>query len=184
MGCHGAARDRTQPMAALSCSRISEENLRSDCGQIGNENTCRDFRARDRRSPLTNYGACRGWPKVVTARTRCSKQALAPDSQRRRSRLLVFRKRVAHPDTRFRVCSNGPLEPLPERRFVVRNRIDIDHAHSRAIAQEIGERLRTSLRVDPELPANLRMQMARLRELKEQSPSIIPTAERWDKVCR
>ncbi len=66
----------------------------------------------------------------------------------------------------------------------MRNRIDIDHAHSRAIAQEIGERLRTSLRVDPELPANLRMQMARLRELKEQSPSIIPTAERWDKVCR
>jgi hypothetical protein len=34
---------------------------------------------------------------------------------------------------------------LPERGFVMRNRIGIDSKHSRAIAQEIGERLRAFL---------------------------------------
>ena len=63
----------------------------------------------------------------------------------------------------------------------MRNRIDIDHKHSRAIVQEIGERLRASLKEEQELPASLRTQIVRLRELEEQSPSIIPAAERWDK---
>jgi hypothetical protein len=64
------------------------------------------------------------------------------------------------------------------------NRIDIDHKHSRAIVQEIGERLRACLKEEPELPGNLRTQIDRLRELEEQSPSIIPAAERWDKPRR
>jgi hypothetical protein len=68
--------------------------------------------------------------------------------------------------------------------FVMRNPIDIDHGHSRAIVQEIGERLRASLTEERELPASLRMQIDRLRELEEQSPSIIPSAERWDKPRR
>ena len=67
---------------------------------------------------------------------------------------------------------------LPERGFVMRNRIDIDSKHSRAIVQEIGERLRTFLKEEPELPGSLRAQINRLRELEEQSPSII----RWDKL--
>jgi hypothetical protein len=46
------------------------------------------------------------------------------------------------------------------------NRIDIDPKHSRAIVQETGERLRA------------------VRELEEQSPSIVPAAERWDKRRR
>ena len=73
---------------------------------------------------------------------------------------------------------------LPERGFVMRNRIDIDPKHSRAIVQEIGERLRAFLKEDPELPGSLRTQIDRLRELEEQSPSIIPAAERWDKRRR
>ena len=32
----------------------------------------------------------------------------------------------------------------------MRNPIEIDYSHSRAILQEIGERLRTSLKEDPE----------------------------------
>jgi hypothetical protein len=60
----------------------------------------------------------------------------------------------------------------------MRNRIDIDSKHSRAIVQEIGEKLRTSLKEEPELPASLRAQINRLRELEEQSPSSI----RWDKL--
>jgi hypothetical protein len=56
---------------------------------------------------------------------------------------------------------------------VMQNRIDIDHTHSRAIAQEIGERLRAYLRGEPELPATLRMQINRLRELEGQSPLTI-----------
>ena len=38
---------------------------------------------------------------------------------------------------------------LPERGFVMRNRIDIDSKHSRAIVQEIGERLRAFLQEEP-----------------------------------
>ena len=62
----------------------------------------------------------------------------------------------------------------------MRNRIDIDPKHSRAIVQEIGERLRAFLKEEPEAPERLRTQIDRLRELEEQSPSIIPAAERWD----
>ena len=67
---------------------------------------------------------------------------------------------------------------LPKRGFVMRNRIEIDSKHSRAIVQEIGERLRAFLHEEPELPGTLRAQINRLRELEEQSPSII----RWDKL--
>jgi hypothetical protein len=52
----------------------------------------------------------------------------------------------------------------------MRNRIDIDPKHSRAIVQEIGERLRTFLKVE-ELPGNLRTQIDRLREFEDQSHS-------------
>ena len=60
----------------------------------------------------------------------------------------------------------------------MRNRIDIDPKHSRAIVQEIGERLRAFLQEEPAPSESLRMQIDRLRELEEQSPSIIPSAER------
>ena len=66
----------------------------------------------------------------------------------------------------------------------MRNRIDIDPKHSRAIVQEIGERLRAFVKDEPELPGSLRTQIDRLRDLEEQSPSIIPTAEPWDKRRR
>ena len=56
----------------------------------------------------------------------------------------------------------------------MRNHIDIDPTHSSVIAQEIGERLRTSLRVEPELPNKLRMQIDRLRRLEDGSPSAVP----------
>jgi hypothetical protein len=66
----------------------------------------------------------------------------------------------------------------------MRNRIDMDPKHSRAIVQEIGERLRAFLKEEPEPPGSLRTQIDRLRDLEEQSPSIIPTAEPWDKRRR
>ena len=66
----------------------------------------------------------------------------------------------------------------------MRNRIDMDPKHSRALVQEIGERLRAFLKEEPELPGSLRTQIDRLRELEEQSPSIIPTAKPWDKRRR
>ena len=72
---------------------------------------------------------------------------------------------------------------LPERGFVMRNRVDIDPKTSRAIVQEIGERLPTFLK-EEELPGNLRTQLDRLRELEAQSPSIIPAAEPWEKRRR
>ena len=62
--------------------------------------------------------------------------------------------------------------------------VDIDAKHSRAIVQEIGERLRGVLKEEPECPGSLRTQIDRLRELEGQSPSIVPAAERWDKRRR
>jgi hypothetical protein len=73
---------------------------------------------------------------------------------------------------------------LSERGFVMRNGIEIDPKHSRAIVEEIGERLHAFLKEEPELPGSLRTQIDRLRELEEQSPSIIPAAEPWDKRRR
>lgn len=64
----------------------------------------------------------------------------------------------------------------------MRNRID--HVHSRAIVWEIGERLRASLKPEPELPARLKMQIDRLRELEEQSSSVVSGAKRWDRTRR
>ena len=66
----------------------------------------------------------------------------------------------------------------------MRNRIDIDPKHSQAIVQEIGERLRAFLKEEPELPGSLRAPIDRLGELEEQSPSIIPSAERWNRRRR
>jgi hypothetical protein len=73
---------------------------------------------------------------------------------------------------------------LTSTRLRMRNLIEIDPKHSRAIVQEIGERLRVFLKEESELPESLRAQIDRLRELEEQSPSIIPGAERWDKLHR
>jgi hypothetical protein len=51
----------------------------------------------------------------------------------------------------------------------MRNPIEIDYSHSRAIIKEIGERLRWELKEDRELPASLRSQIERLRQLEGQS---------------
>ncbi|UPK39091.1 hypothetical protein IVB18_18755 [Bradyrhizobium sp. 186] len=63
------------------------------------------------------------------------------------------------------------------------NHIDIDYLHSRAIVREIGERLRALLKPEPKLPARLKTQIDRLREL-ERTPSIVPDAEHWNKRRR
>jgi hypothetical protein len=65
----------------------------------------------------------------------------------------------------------------------MRNRIDIDSKHSRAIVQEIGEKLRAFLKEESEPSGSLRAQIDRLRELEVQT-SIIPAAEPWDKRRR
>ena len=57
------------------------------------------------------------------------------------------------------------------------DRVDIDHLHSRAICREIGERLQAHLKPEPELPARLRKQADQLRELEDQSPSMVLDVE-------
>ena len=62
----------------------------------------------------------------------------------------------------------------------MRNPIEIDYSHSRAIIQEIGERLRTLLKEDRELPASLRLQIDRLRQLEgESQPNVAKSTTRW-----
>jgi hypothetical protein len=58
----------------------------------------------------------------------------------------------------------------------MRNLIDIDYVHSRAILRVIGKELHASLKPEPELPAKLRTQIDRLRELEH---SVVPDAEHW-----
>jgi hypothetical protein len=55
--------------------------------------------------------------------------------------------------------------------------IQIDHMHSRAICDEIGDRLRETLGREPvELPPRLRLLVERLAELDgEVAPSIMPS---------
>jgi DNA-binding NarL/FixJ family response regulator len=68
----------------------------------------------------------------------------------------------------------------------MRNCIDIDYSHSRAIVQEIGERLQASLKEDRELPASLRMQIDRLRQSEAPSqPNVAePTPHWWTRARR
>ncbi len=60
--------------------------------------------------------------------------------------------------------------------FDMQNRIvRIDQIHSRAICIEVAERLRIMLAMEPsEVPSGLKSQIDRLREMEEQSPSIVP----------
>jgi len=54
--------------------------------------------------------------------------------------------------------------------------VRIDQSHSRAISTEVAERLRIILaREQSEVPSSLKSQIDRLRELDEDSPSIVPS---------
>jgi hypothetical protein len=50
----------------------------------------------------------------------------------------------------------------------MRNSIDIDRSHNRAIVREIGEALRASLKIDRELPERLSTQIDRLRQSESE----------------
>jgi hypothetical protein len=106
------------------------------------------------------------------------KQALAHDSQRRRSSSSQTIRKL---ETGGRPVTGDWIPsvwtPITGTEGPMRNRIDIDHIHSQAISREIGERLRASLRVERELPPSIRNQIGRLRELEGESPSIVPTME-------
>lgn len=55
---------------------------------------------------------------------------------------------------------------------------NLDHTHSRAIYMEIGERLRETLsRNQSELPPRIESRLDRLRELGDDSPSIVPSMD-------
>ena len=54
--------------------------------------------------------------------------------------------------------------------------VSIDHIHSRAICDEVADRLRIVLTKDvPDVPGSLKSQIVRLRRL-DQSPSIVPSS--------
>src|SRR6267154_1684262 len=151
------------------CGSMSTPAPRSQ----GTKAPVKTLEVRDRRSPLTTWRMSR-IAKGSYCRARCSsKQALA---QIAKSGGLRFRSELpavlASGTAAGGVGANAGAF-LPERGFVMRNRIDIDidPKHSRAIVQEIGERLRVLLKEEPELPGSLRTQIDRLHEFEEQSPS-------------
>jgi hypothetical protein len=57
----------------------------------------------------------------------------------------------------------------------MRNRIDIDYKTSRAIVQEIGERLRALLKVDTQIPASFRMQIDRITKIRTNRTALMRT---------
>jgi hypothetical protein len=63
----------------------------------------------------------------------------------------------------------------------MRNIVEIDVRHSRAIVEKIGERLRASLREDRELPANLQEQIERLRQSENEAQANLAMSSRHDK---
>ena len=144
----------------------------------GNESSGQDFRS-TRPSLAVNYTAhVADSQRFLLQGPLFSKEALA---QIAKSGGLRFRSAAVLASGELRGVDANAGAFLPERGFVMRNRIDIDSKHSRAIVQEIGERLRAFLQEEPAPPESLRTQIDRLRELEEQSPSIIPAAERWPK---
>jgi hypothetical protein len=66
--------------------------------------------------------------------------------------------------------------------FDMQNRIvRIDQIHSREICTEVAERLRIILAMEQsEVPSGLKSQIDRLREMEEQSPSIVPLMKNGD----
>src|SRR5438876_10327645 len=163
---------------------IVSPSIRVTIRSQGTKAPVKTLEARDRRSPLTTWRMSR-IAKGSYCRARCSqKQALA---QIAKSGGLRFRSELPAVLVCGRAAGGVGANAgafLPERGFVMRNRIDIDPKHSRAIVKEIGERLRAFLQEEPEAPESLRTQIDRLRELEEQSPSITPAAEPWDKRRR
>jgi hypothetical protein len=66
----------------------------------------------------------------------------------------------------------------------MRNRTDIDPKHTEQSCKRLEKDCARFLKEEPELLGSLRAQINRLHELEGQSPSIIPSAERWDKLHR
>jgi hypothetical protein len=133
--------------------------------QSGNESSGQDFRC-TRPSLAVNYTAhVADSQRFLLQDPLLSKTSARADSQKRRSPVPLPAV-LANGRAAGGVDAN-PSAFLPERGIVMRNRIDIDSKHSRAIVQAIGKRLRTFLKEEPELPGSLREQINRLRELEE-----------------
>jgi hypothetical protein len=144
------------------------------------------------RPPLADYNPAhiadsqRSLPRPAVLKT-----SARADSQKRRSPVPFriasrARKREKLREGEVGAGAGCPLLALsyPNEASVCPTAFGIDYTHSRAIVREIGERMRASLKPEPELPARFKTQIERLRALEEQSPSIIPAAERWDKPRR
>ena len=171
-------RAASSPMRPLGAPIVPPSERRHD-QKSGNESSGQDFGS-TRPSLAVNYTAhVADSQRFLLQGPLLSKTSARADSQKRRSPVPLPAV-LANGRAAGGVDAN-PGAFLPERGFVMRNRIDIDSKHSRAIVQEIGERLRAFLQEEPEPPESLRTQIDRLRELEEQSPSIIPATERWDK---
>jgi hypothetical protein len=63
---------------------------------------------------------------------------------------------------------------LGGKRYLYARRIDIDHKPSRAIAKEIGDKLRGVLKPEPEQPESLKTQIEQLREQRSAHRQSLP----------
>ena len=162
-GCEAKALQRSLP--DLRGKFLNASAWRSDCFPLrpngvtirsqGTKAPVKTLVARDRRSPLTTWRMSRDSQRFLLQGPLFPKQALA---QIAKSGGLRFRSELPAVLAIVRVGGGVGANAgvyLPERGFVMRNRIDIDPNHSRAIVQEIGERLHAFLKEEPELPGSL-----------------------------
>src|SRR6266550_5241202 len=121
----------------------------------GTKAQVKTLEARDRRSPLTTRRMSRIAKGSLLQGPLFSKTSARADSQKRRSPIPF---RIASCARNRESCGRGGCQCWcfhTRTRLLMLNRIDIDPKHSRAIVQEIGERLRAFLNEEPELPGNL-----------------------------
>jgi hypothetical protein len=85
------------------------------------------------------------------------------DSQR------FLRTRCSNKRSRTIAKGDGLRHRVSTPENTVRNSVDIDSSHSRAIVREIGERLRASFKEDREIPAQFRAQIERLRQSEREA---------------
>src|ERR1035437_2271855 len=144
-------------------------------------------RPKQRRGPSTRAGSIRSTVRQGhSAKVRLVQLALAeslPATQIARGSLLL--RNTSHIESSSNNCDRL-RRAMPNRNPEA---IALDHAHCRAICDEIGERLREVLKPEAlEIPQRLRELLDRLAQM-EQAPSIVPSLDeisaprRRDRVC-
>ena len=166
---HSIFRAASSSMRWHGAPTIPPPSERHHDQKSGNESSDQDFRS-TRPSLAVNYTAhAADSQRFLTEGPLFSKQALA---QIAKSGGLRFQCGIASRARKRESYGRGWRRCwrfLTRTRLVMRNRVDVDPKHSRAIVQEIGGRLRAFLKEEPELPGSLKRRRGCLKLRRRDS---------------